>query len=94
MRKCTSLSNQTLDVVEKAASPLPGKAAFSCSTNSRFLTHKTYLFFPLLQTAVVIHSLLSSMHYFCGGLAKGPAALVVQTEGQRIALKRRGEARV
>lgn len=94
MRKCTSLSNQTLGI-EKAASLFSGKAVFSCSTVSPPMPDKPR--FPAIssQTAnnAAKKNLLPKTHYFCGGLANGPVVLVVQIEGQKNALKKRGEAR-
>lgn len=73
-----------LNTERKAVVPDKGAAAFSCSTVSPLMSDKTG--FPVIspQTAknAANENLLLKTHYFCGGLAKHPPALVIRIEGQ------------
>lgn len=74
-----------LNTERKAVVPDKGAAAFSCSTVYPPIPDKVG--FPVIspQTAknAVNENLLLKTHYFCGGLAKHPPALVIRIEGQK-----------
>lgn len=69
----------------KAAVPDQGTAAFFCSTETKATpgnTPQTGIspLFPTYKGGS--NNLLPEKHYFCGGLAKHPPALVIRIEGQ------------
>lgn len=74
-----------LNKEKEAVVPDKGAAAFSCSTVYSPIPDKAG--FPVIspQTAknAANRNLLPETHYFCGGLAKDPLALVIRIEGQK-----------
>lgn len=70
---------------KEAVVPDKGAAAFSCSTLSPPMPDKAGfpVISPQMSNNAANRNLLPETHYFCGGLAKHPLALVIRIEGQK-----------